>query len=73
MGCAVIRTHNGHITHKVVIDETVLDKVAEALGIPPADRGQLIPGTESIHVYRGAWTAPSARRAAPSRRRTQRK
>ncbi len=43
MGCAVIATHNGHHTHKVKIDRgNVLDKVAEALGIPAAERQQLI-------------------------------
>jgi hypothetical protein len=60
MGCAVITTHNGHHTHKVKIDEGVLDRVAEALGIPAAERQQFISGTESIHIYRGAWPTPGA-------------
>lgn len=60
MGCAVIRTHSGHHTHKVIIDEGVLDRVAEALGISPADRRRLISGTKSIHIYRGAWPTPGA-------------
>jgi hypothetical protein len=59
MGCAVIRHHNGHHTHKVIIDETVLDRVCEALGILPAERLRLISGTESIHIYRGSWPMPA--------------
>jgi hypothetical protein len=55
MGSAVIRTRNGHHTHKVVVDEAMLDRVAEALGIPPDQRRQLIPGAESIHIYRGTF------------------
>jgi hypothetical protein len=60
MGGAVIRTHNRQIVHKVVVDERVLDKIAEALGIPAADRGQLIPATESIQIYRGVLPTPRA-------------
>jgi len=63
MGCAVIKTGRGHITHKTVIDEATLDRVAEALGIPAADRGQFISDTEAIYIYRGnfqtAGTPPS--------------
>jgi hypothetical protein len=73
MGCAVIRTHSGHLTHKVIIDEGVLDRVAEALGIPLADRGQIIPRTESIHIYRGTWPTPAAPPSPTSRRTRQRK
>ncbi len=55
MGCAVIKTGHGHITHKRVIDEATLDRVADALGIPAAQRRQFIPSTEAIYIYRGAF------------------
>jgi hypothetical protein len=60
MGCAVIRTSNRHITHKMVIDERTLDRVAEALGIPAAQRAQFISDTQSIFVYRGTFPTASA-------------
>ena len=60
MGCAVIRTGNRHITHKIVIDEQTLDRVAEALGIPPHERQQFISDTQAIYIYRGAFPSPGA-------------
>jgi hypothetical protein len=56
MGCAVIQTGRGHITHKRVIDEATLDRVAEALGIPAAERRQFISDTEAIYIYRGTFS-----------------
>ena len=53
MGGCLIKTGNRQIVHKMLINEGVLDKVAEALGFLPAERREFIAGTESIHVYRG--------------------
>ena len=53
MGGCLIKTGNRQIVHKMLINEGVLDKVAEALGFLPAERREFIAGTESIHLYRG--------------------
>jgi hypothetical protein len=59
MGACVIQTTGGQIVRRVSINADTLDKVADALGIPPAEREQFIAGTEAIHIYRGDRAAPS--------------
>jgi hypothetical protein len=58
-GC-VIRTSNRQIVRQMKIDDATLDKVAQALGIPAAERRQFIANTESIQIYRGARPSPGA-------------
>jgi hypothetical protein len=75
-----VTTGSRHIVRQVTVDEQTLDRVAEALGIPLAERQQFISDTESIHIYRGTREAPGAPPAPPtppasaaSRRSRQRK
>lgn len=53
-----------NIVRQMTVDEATLQKIAELLGIPEAERGRLVSGT----VYIGPGPAPSSRRArTPSR------
>ena len=52
-GGYVVTTTNRSLVRDVVVDEQTLDKIAELLGIPKAERDQLIPDTRSIYIYRG--------------------
>lgn len=73
MGGCVIRTGNRQIVHKISIDRQKLDQIADILGIPQADRDEIIARGESIHVYAGARPTPGAPRTPPSGARRQRK
>jgi hypothetical protein len=53
MGGCVITTGDRHIVRQITVDQATLDRVAEALGIPPNERQQFIAGTDSILIYRG--------------------
>jgi len=58
-GCIII-TGDSHIVRQITVDEATLDRVAEALGIPQADRSQFISNTEAIHIYRNTRATPGA-------------
>jgi hypothetical protein len=55
-----VQTGSRHIVRQMTVDEQTLDRVAEALGIPPAERQQFISETESIHIYRSTRPTPGA-------------
>jgi len=52
-GGYVVTTTDRTLVRKVVVDEQTLDKIAELLGIPKAERDRLISDTRSIYIYRG--------------------
>jgi hypothetical protein len=56
----VIRTSNRQMVRQIKIDDATLDRVAEALGIPAAERRQFISNIESVQIYRGARPSPGA-------------
>lgn len=72
MGGCVIETANRHIVHRIPIDRQKLEQIADILGIPQADRAEILSGGESIHVYagtrqsQGAQSSPPGGGAAPS-------
>ncbi len=72
MSGLVIKTVRRNIVRQVVVDESTLDRVAEALGIPAAEREEFISETESIHVYRNTRPAPGEPTTTTGRR-TRRK
>jgi hypothetical protein len=73
MGGYVVKKSTHHIVRRVVVDERTLERVAEALGIPPAERGEFVAGTESIHIYRGIRPTPGAAPSPPGGGRRPRK
>jgi hypothetical protein len=60
MGGCVIKTGNRQIVHKMPIDRQKLEQIADILGIPHADRTEILSGGESIHVYAGTRPSSSA-------------
>lgn len=53
-------TRGGRDIHRRVrVDDATLERVAEALGIPPAERPGFISGTQSVHIYRPPPSPPS--------------
>jgi hypothetical protein len=58
MGGIVIKTGNRQIVHKMPIDRQKLDQIADILGIPQADRTEILSHGESIHVYAGTRSSP---------------
>jgi len=65
MGGCVIRTGNRQILHKMPIDRQKLEQIADILGIPHADRAEILSSGESIHVYAGTRPAPGAPPPSP--------
>jgi hypothetical protein len=67
MGGIVFKKGTFRIVRQVIVDRERLERIAEVLDIPEAERDQVISGTESIQIYVGAPPSP------PTRRRPQRK
>jgi hypothetical protein len=56
----VITRGNRDVHRRVRVDDATLERVAEALGIPPAERPGFVSGTQSVHIYRRPPTPPRA-------------
>lgn len=52
-GGYVVTASDRTLVHKTDVDVKTLKKVAALLGIPKAERDQLIATTRSIHIFRG--------------------
>lgn len=52
-GGYVLTASDRTLVHKANVDEKTLEKIAELLGIPKAERDELISKTRSIHIFRG--------------------
>jgi hypothetical protein len=52
-GGYVVATTTGSLVRTADISEQTLEKIAEILKIPKAERDQIISSTRSIYVYRG--------------------
>ena len=57
-GGYVVTATDGTLIHKTSVDEKTLRKVAALLGIPKAEREELMSKTRSIHIYRGTKHPP---------------
>ena len=55
----VITRGNRDAHRRVRVDDATLERVAEALGIPSAERPGFVSGTQSVHIYRRPPTPPS--------------
>lgn len=52
-GGYVVTASDRTLVHKKSIDEKTLQKIAQLLGIPRAERDQVIAKARSITIYRG--------------------
>jgi len=66
----VVKKSDRAMVRRVHVDESLLERVADALGISGAERAEVISEALSIHIYRGV--PPRRRRAGAAPRTTGR-
>jgi hypothetical protein len=62
----VVQKSDRNMVRRLHVDESVLERVCDALGISGAERTQVISEALSIHIYRGVPPSPPGGGVPPS-------